>query len=199
MAPFTPFVAEDVYQKVKGSDGKESVHLESWPDFAEASSGETKVLEEMAEVRKIVSLGLEARAKANSKVRQPLQSLTLGKELAAPYQEVLKDELNVKEIKLNKDLGQNVELDTTITQELKREGQARDFIRLVQELRKKMKLNPGELVTLTIATNEDGQKLIETFKTDISKTAQLSEIVFAATEGESMSVDDLSFVVAITK
>jgi hypothetical protein len=62
-----------------------------------------------------------------------------------------------------------------------------------------MKLNPGELVRLSVTTNEDGQKLIETFKTDISKTAQLSEIIFIDTEGESLAVDDLSFVVAITK
>jgi isoleucyl-tRNA synthetase len=105
----------------------------------------------------------------------------------------------VKEVVADKNLGEKVELDTTITPELKAEGQARDFIRLVQELRKKIKLNPSDVVALTVSTDAAGKKLIEHFEKEISKTAQLSAIHFKKTEGEELKVDDLNFVVTIEK
>ena len=76
IAPVMPFMAEAIYSGV-GAGEKESVHLEEWPSFAEAMPSQAKLIEEMEEVRKIVSLGLEARAKAGIKVRQPLASLKI--------------------------------------------------------------------------------------------------------------------------
>ena len=66
IAPVMPFMAEAIYKGV-GAGGKESVHLEEWATFAEATPSQAKLIEEMEEVRKIVSLGLEARAKAGIK------------------------------------------------------------------------------------------------------------------------------------
>lgn len=78
MAPFTPFIAEQIWQKVTGynfTDENKSVHLEAWPSFAEASDGKPTIIEEMETVRKIVELGLAERDKAGIKVRQPLTAL----------------------------------------------------------------------------------------------------------------------------
>lgn len=209
MAPFMPFMAEDLYQKLKGPEHKESVHLEIWPDFAEASSGKPtssqNVLENMEETRAVVTLALEARSSAGIKVRQPLQSLALNKEkysgLGKMYLDIIKDELNVKEVHLTKDLVETelVKLDTTISAELKLEGQAREFIRAVQDLRKKSNFNPTDVVTLTVSTNDAGKHMIETFTKEISKTAQLSAIHFAENEGEKITIDDLSFTITTLK
>jgi len=70
IAPVMPFYAEELYQKVKSFAGLESVHLASWPESKKLSDLEEKIITDMEEVRKIVTLGLEARAKANIKVRQ---------------------------------------------------------------------------------------------------------------------------------
>ena len=75
IAPVMPFMAEAIYSGV-GRGEKESVHLEEWPSL-QWNLLDKKLLEEMEEVRKIVSLGLEARAKAGIKVRQPLKNSEL--------------------------------------------------------------------------------------------------------------------------
>jgi isoleucyl-tRNA synthetase len=202
IAPFMPFLAEDIYQKVKpAGSARESVHLEAWPNDAEASMSkrEIKVIEAMAEVRKIVSLGLEARAKANLKVRQPLQSVFVGKEIEARYASLVLDELNVKNIIVKPELEESVELDTEITSELKAEGQAREFTRALQDIRKKINLNPTDTIALFVATDTQGKNIIETFSKDISKTAQITAIHFVETEGEKINVDDMNFVVRIEK
>jgi isoleucyl-tRNA synthetase len=193
LAPFMPFLAEDIYQKLQPQ--KESVHLESWPAFV---SPDTKVIEDMAEVRRIVSLGLEARAKANIKVRQPLASFTVEKELTPEYMEIVKDELNVKEIVF----GSALALDTTITPELKLEGQAREFIRAIQDLRKKNAFNPTDTVELTVAANDEGTHVIEIFKKEISKTAQLRSIVFreeGTEHDQKINIEEAEFFVTLTK
>jgi len=197
LAPFMPFLAEDIYRKVGGK--KESVHLENWPQVKKVDK---KIIEEMAEVRKIVSLALEARAKVNQKIRQPLRELKIKNEKLKDQPELLeliKDEVNIKEVSFDKNLKTEVELDTVISEELKQEGQAREFIRGVQELRKQTKLQVSDMVTLTVQTNDQGRKLIEKFKSDIAKTAQLKSIEYKNTDGEKISVDDLEFIVKIAK
>ena len=74
MAPFTPFYAEYLFGKTKCNGMKESVHLENWP---EVKNFDAKLIKDMTETRRLVSLGLEARAKAGIKVRQPLSELTI--------------------------------------------------------------------------------------------------------------------------
>ncbi len=204
-----PFLAEDVYQKVKGEKGLESVHLELWPKCVAPNK---TLLEKMQAVRTIVSLGLEARAKAGIKVRQPLASLAIKNDAYADDQdlaELIKDELNIKELKSNPSMTEEVLLDTAMTPELTQEGQAREFIRSVQELRKKAKCDPHEMLVLSVDTSKEGRELIEKFKADISKTAQLSSITFNSLSGESDSkeimqkeevkVDKLSFSIAIIR
>ena len=143
VAPVMPFIAEEIYQKVRERDDPESVHLEDWP---KAGKVDKKILDKMRETRAIVSLGLEARAKANIKVRQPLNELRIRNNgLGEEFLELIQDELNVKKVTVNKNLESEVELDTNLTGELIEEGKVRDAVRVIQEWRKEQGLKPGEL------------------------------------------------------
>lgn len=197
IAPFMPFLAEDMYQKVKGEGAKESVHLENWPSLKTKDYKLSTVLEEMQEVRKIVSLGLEARMQAKINVRQPLAKLsTKNYQLSTKIEllSLIADEVNVKEVVCDETLATEVLLDTTITPTLKVEGQARELIRAIQDLRKKQGLTVADRPTLSVVTDDAGKKLLVEFKKDIVKTAQLKELVMVDTgAGEKVVFEDLSF------
>ena len=199
MSPFAPFAAEDIWLKLKNVDDEESVHLTEWPNNEVlGSSGE--VLENMGLVRKIVSLGLEARQKAGIKVRQPLAKLEVKNfDLEKEFAELVKDEINVKEVKENKNIETEVLLDATITEELKQEGDYRELARALQEMRKKIGLTPSDIVVLTFETNDMGRRLIEKFETEIKKTVLVSKIEFKNNDGEEVKIDELVFKVKIDK
>jgi isoleucyl-tRNA synthetase len=221
MAPFAPFAAEDIWLKLKNDPAKdgasndvESVHLENWPaaPFKLFSiiplpnlplyRGRRKegVLENMQTIRNIVTLGLEARQKAGIKVRQPLNQLRIKNyELGIEYAELIRDELNVKEIVQDKNLETEVELDVNITPELKQEGDYRELARALQDMRKKMGLTPSDVVSITFETNDAGKKLIQKFEADMKKTVLVSKIEFKNNDGEEVKIDDLDFKVKIDK
>jgi isoleucyl-tRNA synthetase len=110
LAPFSPFISEDIYRKLTG---EESVHLVDFPVY-EPSLVHSKLEEEMASVRKSIQEGLAQRARAGIKVRQPLKSATVP-QLSEELKEVVKEELNVKEVKF----GEEVSLDFEICQTMK--------------------------------------------------------------------------------
>jgi isoleucyl-tRNA synthetase len=95
LAPFMPFISDDIYLRLRGD--KQSVHLDSWPS---PSTSDHKTIEYMREVRRFASLGLEARMKAKINVRQPLSRLTIksSMKLSSDYLDLIKDEVNVKEV-----------------------------------------------------------------------------------------------------
>jgi len=194
IAPIMPFMAEEIYRGV-GAGEKESVHLEEWVKKVE--SGKWKVeslIEEMEEVRKIVSFGLEARAKAGIKVRQPLQKFKI-KNLKLKIKEellvLIKDELNVKEILWDDKILGEVELNTEITPELKEEGEFRDLIRGLQDLRKKTGLNPGQKIVLLVQADIQAREFMEKFVEEIKKSAGLEKLEFNAVleDGQEISID----------
>ncbi|HXM54560.1 MAG TPA: isoleucine--tRNA ligase, partial [Candidatus Dormibacteraeota bacterium] len=129
LAPFTPFLAESVHRNLV--EGR-SVHLEDFPVPDEAAR-DRALEEEMAQARSAVQAGLARRDEARIKVRQPLPALTLTRELLPEVGAIVRDELNVKELRL----GDELALDTTITEDLRLEGMARDAVRMVQDLRKR--------------------------------------------------------------
>jgi isoleucyl-tRNA synthetase len=148
IAPIMPFIAEEIYLKVREEKDPESVHLADWPEanksFFSFLSPEKNILSNMEETRRVTSLALEARTKANIKVRQPLSKLEVKTKLPEEYLEIIKDELNVKEVVINPNLSEEVLLDTKLTPELEEEGRVRDVIRAIQEWRKEKGLKPGE-------------------------------------------------------
>ncbi len=177
IAPVMPFYAEYLYKKIAGPNGKESVHLESWPEYSEV---DLEVINNMKLVRSMVELGLASRNNSKIKVRQPLASFTFATEakLAPEYLNIIADELNVKMVKV----GEKDELDTNITSELKMEGDMRELVRMIQDKRKEENWNVGDKGTLTITTNADSLEMIKVFESEIKKIAGMDSI--DASEGE---------------
>ncbi len=199
IAPFMPFLAENIYQKMTGADFKnpnKSVHLLTWPKFASVNKD---ILEEMNTVRNLVTISLEARDKVGIKVRQPLQSLSLSNEFSKMDNaliEILKDEVNIKEVKFDSALsGQEVKLDSTITDELKREGMSRDLIRFIQTMRKEAKLQPENTISLSINTNDLGKRVVSEFEKEIKLTVNANKIVIGENDGQKLSLGEVDFVV----
>ncbi len=174
LAPFTPFIAETLYKKTCGN--LLSVHLEDWPEN-EKISGD--LLREMDLARKIASLGLEARAKAGIAVRQPLGALTvIGGKLSDELREILKDELNIKEISFAKGEMLSVELSTEITPELRLEGLKRELVRNINALRKEAGLTIADRIVLHYETDdEEIKKVFAQFGTDLLKDTLSKKIV----------------------
>jgi isoleucyl-tRNA synthetase len=201
MAPFMPFMAEDIYQRISGfrmKDSAKSVNLENWPT---QKSFDNKVLENMQKVRDIVALGLEARDKLKIKVRQPLQTLKINQDLSTIGDQMInliKDEVNVKEFVFDPSLESaennlQVSLSSEITPELLEEGIAREIIRLVQSLRKKSDLNPEDKIDLMVETDDAGKELIQKFTEQIKKPTNIVNFVFSENDGELISADKYSF------
>jgi len=196
LAPFAPFTAEDMWQKLKNENDAESVHLSKWP---EVESGVSKVegggiLEAMQKVREICTLGNALRKKENIPVRQPLASLSVesGKwKVGEQYKELIKDELNVKEVIE----GDETKLDTSITPELKAEGGYRELVRAVQDLRKEKGLSPSDTINLTISPQAEA--LLSLFIEEFKKTVQIKDLSFAENEGTEMTVAGVTYNVLI--
>jgi len=145
IAPFAPFITEELYQKL--DDSSESVHLADFPK-SDKKLINTKLEEKMTQVRNIVTQALAQRAELGIKVRQPLAGLEIKNKLDEELLELIKDEVNVKKITF----GKEVKLDTKITKELKQEGEYRELVRNVMGLRKKLGLTPKEIVTNITST-----------------------------------------------
>ena len=155
LAPFTPFLAEELYQKMTGagvvnSEIPESVHLLDWP---EAGVIDEAVLTQMAKTREIITAGLAERMKkteteAQIKVRQPLAKLVYaGEKLDDFYEQIIMEEVNVKSV----EHGEALALDKTLTPELLEEGKIRELIRFVQAARKKAGLNVDDRIRLMVS------------------------------------------------
>jgi len=146
LAPFMPFVSENVYQNLSADDG--SVHLSTWPE-AEKDMINEKLEEMMQSARSIVEAGLADRNEKGIKVRQPLSSLKYsGVALTKELENIVAEEVNVKEVSHDKSAKEKVSLDTKITEELKIEGIARDIVRQIQAMRKKAGFNVEDRIHL---------------------------------------------------
>jgi isoleucyl-tRNA synthetase len=181
IAPFMPFLAEQIWQGVTGNNyqNEASVHLEKWP---EKSGGfDEKILNNMEAVRSIVEIGLAKRDEIGIKIRQPLAKLTVYNEniaLDEQYLKLIKDEVNVKKVELNKGDGEKTaELDTELTPELLREGMKREVIRYVNALRKKEGLSIEDRVAVYWQSDsEEVKKTMEEYRGDILKSVLADNI-----------------------
>ena len=209
VAPFTPFLAEELFQKLTGNNIAESVHLLDWPQTGHVNE---LVLEDMAELRELINQGLSQRARQGLKVRQPLASATLlpkrpfQKNFQQAFVDIAQEELNVKRVELGSSQEQaevnlRIELDAEITPELRREGLVREIIRSVQSARKQAGLNVDDRIRLALQTDDpelseaisEHRSLIqeETLATELSQSLTGLEVAFeqsAKVEGHMLSV-----------
>jgi isoleucyl-tRNA synthetase len=191
LAPFTPFLAEELYHNLTGDN--ESIHLKDWLPAGHVND---LVMNDMETVRGYVNEGLSLRAKAGVKVRQPLASVTvptLGDYV--DFEAILTEELNVKKVIG----GTEVALDEAITPELRREGLMREVIRYVQNARKNAGLNVDDRIVLHLAAEgelkEAIQEHIETIKTETLAV----DVASNGGHEETVSVEDMPLTVQLQK
>ncbi len=262
-APVMPFICEYIYKNLTGG---ESVHLCDYPSLSDIKSDE-KLVAEMDFVQDLCSTGKFIREEKNLRNRLPLASLTvIGATLSPEYQEIVKDELNVKEVRfddnlsnyatksvylytplLGKTLGKDMgavmaaykqgnwvlnndgtlsiggktltddlfevrldmkdgvagqsfadnkavlTLDTNVTAALKREGMARDFVRLVQTLRKDKDFNISDRIELSYSTkDEELAKALQENQSYIAEQVLAIKVVSdcnGGTEGEIEGIE----------
>lgn len=171
-APVVPFMAEATFQTVQ--QDQDSVHLAAWPEL-QTNLLNQSILDDMTVARKVVEKGLSQRKDAGIKVRQPLQSVKVEYSGAALdlLNDVIAQELNVKEVIWEKGQQESeivVTLDTVLTDSLKAEGQARELIRSLQQLRREAGTAVDEFVVATIPEYPLG------FESMIKEKAKIQEI-----------------------
>jgi isoleucyl-tRNA synthetase len=180
---------------VKLPTESESVHLTTWPSVdSKLKTQNSKLISDMADIRRVISVGLEQRAKLNVKVRQPLAKATLKKSFDSDYVDLAKDELNVKSVIIDTTLSSDVEIDSLITPELREEGIARDIIRAVQDMRKKSGLTVGDRVELVLDSDEKGKELVARYLGEIRRVTLVTGVSYAhIPDAEKIKIEEYSF------
>lgn len=177
LAPFVPFLAEEMFQNLKHQTSNlkrvSSVHLDDWPKAKELTKEEEQLLADMETVREIVELGHAARKAAGVKVRQSLSKLQIPNskfqnahkrfQKQQKLLDIAADELNMKNIVFVAGEGE-VELDTKLSPELVAEGNARELVRQIQEMRKQESLALDEKIVVYLPKLPESMELQEYVK-----------------------------------
>lgn len=164
MAPIIPFITEDIF---KNLTGEESVHLQDYPK-GDKSLLDVDLVSKMLLVRQVASLGHAQRKDKQIPVRQPLSNLVVSSLDDNPGEELLqliKDELNVKNVEWKKSKGDlKVELDIRITPDLEEEGKTRELARQIQDERKKLGTSLDAYVTVAAPWLPANPELVDWLK-----------------------------------
>ena len=197
LAPFTPFLAEELYHNLTGDN--ESIHLKDWLPAGEIDNS---MLRDMNALRTAVNDGLSKRASEGIKVRQPLASVKLVNtisqdtpaEVAQFLIDIAKDELNVKSVEIvteseSESAQPSVVYDLTITPELKREGLMREIVRHVQSARKQAGLQIDDRIVLSISSDDSEiSQAVDAFADVIKSETLAVKLNSAVDESEKYDV-----------
>ncbi len=200
-APLIPFISENIYKSLQEENTEEeSVHLCDYPVFNNEISDESQeILINMKKTRDIVSQILSVRVEKSIPVRQVLSSAAVLKEndVSAEYKKLILDETNIKNIELvnsldekttwEPDLTNSIKLNVEITEDLLKEGKAREFIRNVQDIRKEMGLQISDEILLTYKDSEDMKEVITLYGDEIKKKLLARDII----PGKEIKVEKL--------
>lgn len=190
IAPIVPFISEELFKSL--SDG-ESVHLEYYPDYDE-SLIDKGLEEKMDLVRNLVTLGRASREEVKIKVRQPISKVIIDgkfKEVIGDLEELIKDELNVKEVSFEEDL--SVFMDYELKPNFKVAGsilgsKIKDFTKILKEVDTKEFVNKLEKGSIILELNGE--------ETEIQKDYILINI--KSKEGFDVMMENNLFVILDT-
>jgi isoleucyl-tRNA synthetase len=212
LAPFAPFLSESIYKTLTSGNLLESVHLENYPEFNK-DMYDKDLIENMVKVRDICSSGLKIRDENRLKLRQPLsKAYTAIKD--ENFKEIIKSELNVKEIEESDKPAEGdhlitegqyeefITLDTELTKELRNEGYINDFIRQYQNARKRGKdINYGDPVKLTVGIEISSiQEVLENYLKEHSEDLSISELEFENDiEGKTFKLGDTEISIEVER
>lgn len=187
MAPFTPFIAEQIWQGVTGNQS--SVHLELWSNTAGKEN--TEVLTSMQLARDIVELGMSARKESGLKVRQPLATVAIARvTLSDAYFGLIADELNIHTVQVVDDIAtlagawvvreeshMHVAICTDLTDELVTEAILRELVRAINQIRKEKGYTREHRITVAYATESDLiQSVFATYHDELVNSVLADEI-----------------------
>lgn len=155
-APIIPFITEKIFLSIN----KKSVHLEEFP---KPEKFDEPLLEKMSSTREIVSVGLRERDREQIGLKWPLAKATISTnepdKLDKQFQEIIKQQLNVKKLEIKKSEETKVELDTHLTKDLEAEGFARNLVRTIQSERKNLGLTKEDKIEVEIISKELPKKI----------------------------------------
>ena len=200
LAPFAPFLADNLWKQITADQkgNNKSVHLADWSKN-DNKDVDQKILDSMKLVRQAVELGHSLRKENKLKVRQPLsQFIIKGDGLSDELKNILKEEMNVDEVVIAKDIPKGnefvikesgdskVSLDITMTDELKHRGMVRELIRHINSMRKDAKLTIHDTISVYHEINDEELKgILQHYKKDFC-----SEVIAShCSEGIPENVD----------
>ncbi|MCA9397689.1 class I tRNA ligase family protein, partial [candidate division WWE3 bacterium] len=192
LAPFIPFMAEEMYVNLRQEHDPVSVHLENWPNVSE-SKEEESLVKEMDFAREVVEKAHAIRKEAGVRLRQPLQTITVVNSpihLSDAVEAIITDEINVKDISFssNEDSEMEIGLDLELSDELRLEGAAREVMREVQNLRRTAGYAfDQEVIVFWQSDSDDMSAVFEKFGQEIATRTVCSLLM-----GDSDSPDAIS-------
>lgn len=187
MAPFTPFIAEEIYHRLGGN--LDSVHLADWPALGQIDES---IINNMKQARAVVEQALAERAKAGIKVRQPLSRL----QAAVPPElvNIVAEEVNV----LSVEAADGFVLDIKLTDELKAKGLVREFIRQINSLRKEQGLTISNRVVFVVSAPPKIASLIAGAKEEICRAVIATSLELSESEqNHKLSLGDETVTISI--
>ncbi len=200
LAIYAPNMSEVIHQ----SFAKESVHLSSWPK-SDKKKIDSKLEKEFELVLKIIETGLSERDKIQIGLKWPLSKavIKIEENISPEMNEIIKSQLNVKDLEFKNSKELKIELDVRITPELEAEGFAREVSRNIQAFRKELGLNKNDKVETILIVDDKFKKILEKEKDFLKERTNSKKLEIITTPKETFkkkhefNIKDKSGVIVI--